>query len=105
MNGASCVPLLSIAVSRLTVEATAYYYSESAKHEPRNHVQLSQASGATVFAELQLESGDGILAAMGEHLPYCIHCMPCGRGQSYGSINRTCLVTYANSWKRCVLCM
>ena len=58
--------ILICAVNRLTVEATAYYYTESFKVVPSHHVQLSQAPDAPVFAELQLEGGDGDHAATGE---------------------------------------
>ena len=61
-----CSFLFLSAVNRLTVEATAYYYTESFKVVPSHHVQLSQAPDAPVFAELQLEGGDGDHAATGE---------------------------------------
>ena len=78
--------LFLCAVNRLTVESTAYYYVESSKQDSHNHVQLSQAPGAPVFAELQLEGGDGTRAAEGEAAApiLCIHSMPWRRGQSYG---------------------
>ena len=76
-----CLYLFLYADNRLTFEATAYYFTESFKLEPNHHVQLSQAPDAPVFAELQVEGGDGVHAATGEatvvyyHI-LCIHCMP-----------------------------
>lgn len=54
------------AVNRLTFESTAYYYTESRRLANNQRVQLSQAPDAPVFAELQLEGGDGDNAASGE---------------------------------------
>ena len=76
-----CSCLFLYAVNRLTFEATAYYFTESFKLVPDNRVQLSQAPDAPVFAELQVEGGDGVHAATGEAIIVyyhilCIHCIP-----------------------------
>ena len=54
------------AVNALTFEANAYYYPESRRLVNNQRVVLSQATGAPVFAEMLLESGDGDDAAAGE---------------------------------------